>query len=78
MKWNTIFLIVCTMLGIFLIGCWNARELNELGISLVMGLDEEGDDILLTAEVVDPSFTQKDGGECGTRRPCKICPGYRL
>ncbi|GMG96998.1 Ger(x)C family spore germination protein [Tepidimicrobium xylanilyticum] len=57
--------IACVLFLIFIIlltGCWNARELNELGISLVMGLDIEDDKILVTLEVVDPSYAQKSSG----------------
>lgn len=35
-------------------GCWNARELNTLGIALVLGIDFEGEDVLITAEIIEP------------------------
>lgn len=47
------YIIVC----ICLTGCYNARELDQLGISLIMGIDIEDGKILLTAEIVDPAYT---------------------
>ena len=42
------------IMALILAGCWNARELNALGIALIMGLDIENDKVLLTAEVIEP------------------------
>lgn len=42
-----------------LTGCFNAKELDELGISLAMGIDYEDGKILITAEVVDPAFSSE-------------------
>ena len=47
------------LLLVVLTGCWNAQELNELGLSLVMGLDLEDDKVLLTAEVINPTYSQQ-------------------
>lgn len=57
MKNKRVFIFLCIILSVFLTGCINARELDQLGISLVMGLDIENGKILLTAEIVDPSYT---------------------
>lgn len=62
MEKKIIFISLFFILTIFLTGCWNARELSELGISLLMAVDIEGDKILLTAEVVDPTYTQESAG----------------
>ncbi|GJM76971.1 hypothetical protein HMSSN036_91870 [Paenibacillus macerans] len=35
-------------------GCWNRRELNELGIAVAAGVDKEGDHYRLSVQVVDP------------------------
>ena len=48
-------LIILILMTIIQTGCWNARELNALGIALVMGIDVEGEDILLTAEIIEPT-----------------------
>lgn len=42
---------------IFVVGCWDARELNQLGISLAMGFDIEDDKILITAEIINPIYS---------------------
>ena len=61
MRKKIVFIILYIVLEIFLTGCCNARELEELGISLLISLDIENDKVLLTGEVVDPSYTQSDG-----------------
>lgn len=45
-----------------LTGCFDAKELDELGISLIMGIDIEDGKVLLTAEVVDPQYTTDSAG----------------
>jgi len=45
---------------IFLTGCWDARELNQLGISLIMGFDIENDKILITAEIINPVYSLEE------------------
>lgn len=47
-------LAACLLLVPILSGCWDRRELNEIGISLAMGIDKEGNEYRVTAQVVDP------------------------
>jgi len=42
-------------LSLLLTGCWDRRELNELAITLAMGIDKVDDEYRLTAQVVVPS-----------------------
>ncbi len=58
-------LILYAILIIVLTGCWDARELDKLGISLIMGFDIENEKVLLTAEVINPTSSQNEanGGE---------------
>lgn len=58
-------LILYAILIIVLTGCWDARELDNLGISLIMGFDIENEKVLLTAEVINPTSSQNEanGGE---------------
>lgn len=42
-----IFLLVTT-------GCWNRRELNTLAIAVGMGIDKEGDEYVVSFQVVNP------------------------
>ncbi len=74
MKRKLICLALSFVLIFSLTACWNARELNTVGISLAMGLDIEGDKILVTFEIVNPSYTQKNhgGGDVG---PVKYVQG---
>ncbi|MBB6637043.1 Ger(x)C family spore germination protein [Cohnella thailandensis] len=44
-------------------GCWDRRELNELGISMAMGIDKAGDEYRVSIQVVQPgAVAQKTGG----------------
>ena len=53
---------------ISLTGCFDANELDELGISLILGFDVVEDKLLITAEVVDPQYSSSssDTGEGST------------
>lgn len=46
-----VFLILIPLLT----GCWDKRELNEIGIVLAMGIDKVEDEYRVTAQVVVPS-----------------------
>lgn len=56
------------LLGVFIIliltGCWNRRELNEMAITYGLGIDKDGDDFVVTAQVINPEqvSSQKGGG----------------
>ncbi|MEJ9228378.1 Ger(x)C family spore germination protein [Peribacillus butanolivorans] len=63
----TIFIMLIVFL-LFTTGCWNRRELNELAITLAIGLDSTKDgQYLVTAQVVNPGElpTGKGGGGSG-------------
>ncbi|MGE7764005.1 Ger(x)C family spore germination protein [Peribacillus sp. NPDC096540] len=63
----TIFIMLIVFL-LFTTGCWNRRELNELAITLAIGLDSTKDgQYLVTAQVVNPGelATGKGGGGSG-------------
>lgn len=45
-------LLLCTLL--FVTGCWNRRELNDLAITLGMGIDKQGQKYKVTVQVVVP------------------------
>jgi len=53
--------ILCTLL---LTGCWDRRELNDIGIVVAMGLDKDNmtGDIIVTFQMVRPGALKKDGG----------------
>ncbi|GJM82919.1 hypothetical protein HMSSN139_54150 [Paenibacillus sp. HMSSN-139] len=56
-----LFCIVAALLA----GCWNRRELNELGIAVAAGVDKEGDRYRLTVQVVDPGQVTAQKGASG-------------
>ncbi|MEK4079905.1 Ger(x)C family spore germination protein [Solibacillus sp. FSL K6-1126] len=58
------YMIILIILNFILTGCWDKRELNELAITLALGIDKvEGEDEYeVTAQVVVPSaVSMKDG-----------------
>lgn len=64
------------MLIVFLLlttGCWNGRELNELAITLAIGLDRTMDgQYLVTAQVANPGEVATGKGGGGTSSPVII------
>lgn len=57
MKKKIMVLIFYMIAVISLTGCFDANELDELGISLILGFDVVEDKLLITAEVVDPQYS---------------------
>ena len=49
-------IIICFLAVALLSGCWNSRELNELGIVVGVGIDkgEADNSVKITAQVVKP------------------------
>ncbi|GGD76530.1 Ger(x)C family spore germination protein [Paenibacillus nasutitermitis] len=48
-------ILILSLLALCLTGCWDRRELNELGIELGTGYDKIGDQYHVSVQVVDPS-----------------------
>ncbi|MEY8349228.1 Ger(x)C family spore germination protein [Bacillus cereus] len=74
MKRYFTMLIILLVFLIFTTGCWNRRELNELAITLALGIDRTmNGQYLVTAQVVNPGevATTKGGGS-GSRSPVVI------
>ncbi|MEW9671775.1 Ger(x)C family spore germination protein [Ammoniphilus sp. 3BR4] len=74
---KTAYLLSLAMICImFLTGCWNRRELDQLAISLAMGIDKEGDQYVVTHQVVNPSeVASSKGGGGGTATPVTMYQG---
>ncbi|MBT2618876.1 MULTISPECIES: Ger(x)C family spore germination protein [unclassified Bacillus (in: firmicutes)] len=71
MKRSFPILIMLITFLLFTTGCWNRRELNELAITLAMGLDITRDgQYLVTAQVVNPGEVAAKGG--GSHSPVVI------
>ncbi|NRD80107.1 Ger(x)C family spore germination protein [Bacillus sp. BRMEA1] len=67
-----IFLMI-SILTVFLTGCWNRRELNELGIALAMGFDKaKNGEIHVSVQVVDPGMISQQKGGGGQGAPVTI------
>lgn len=65
MKGKIILLIIYIMSIITLTGCFDANELDELGITLIMGIDLQDDKVLLTAEVIDLQYSSEGSSQGG-------------
>ena len=59
-------MFVLLILSLFLTGCWDRRELNELAITLAIGIDKVEDEYQVTAQVVVPSEVSMKGNMGGT------------
>ncbi|MFJ8236168.1 Ger(x)C family spore germination protein [Ureibacillus sp. NPDC094379] len=55
------------ILSLFLTGCWDRRELNQLAITLAMGIDKVEDEYQVTAQVVVPSEVSMKGSTGSTK-----------
>lgn len=56
-------IFILLILILFLSGCWDKRELNELAITVAMGIDKIDDEYLVSVQVAVPSeLTSKGGG----------------
>ncbi|WP_194841348.1 Ger(x)C family spore germination protein [Salinibacillus xinjiangensis] len=45
---------VIIILTVLLSGCWDARELSDIAIATALGVDKEGDQILVSAQILNP------------------------
>ncbi|AET59089.1 Ger(x)C family spore germination protein [Paenibacillus terrae] len=55
MKSVTCTILIFSLLASLLTGCWDRTELNEIGITVGLGVDKDGDQIRVSAQVVVPS-----------------------
>ncbi|WP_159885309.1 Ger(x)C family spore germination protein [Paenibacillus puerhi] len=54
-------------------GCWNRKELNELGITSALGFDYQNGRIQVTAQVMDPGeISNRSGGSSSGRAPVTL------
>jgi spore germination protein KC len=59
--------LILVLNTLFLSGCWDAREINELGLVMAVGVDKgKGDGLFtVTAQVAKPSSAAGQGGKSG-------------
>ncbi|CAG7655932.1 Ger(x)C family spore germination protein [Paenibacillus allorhizosphaerae] len=48
-------LLALVLLGAVTTGCWNRRELNDLAITVALGIDKIGNEFRVSAQLVNPS-----------------------
>lgn len=66
MKRKLFAVVLCI---VFLIGCWDRRELNDLGIVQAVGFDKDSmtGDIIMTCQIIRPGALKQEGG--GKKNP---------
>lgn len=62
-----IIAIILALNTIFLTGCWDSRELNELGLVMAVGVDKKkgSNEFTVTVQVAKPSSASGQGGKSG-------------
>lgn len=62
-----IIAVFLTLNTIFLSGCWDMRELNELGLVMAVGIDKAKDsgNFIVTAQIAKPQSAASQGGKGG-------------
>ncbi|UII58406.1 Ger(x)C family spore germination protein (plasmid) [Cytobacillus spongiae] len=48
-------LSVLITFSLILSGCWNSRELDDIGIAVALGFDKAGDEVLVSVQLVNPA-----------------------
>ncbi|WHH57776.1 Ger(x)C family spore germination protein [Petroclostridium sp. X23] len=67
-----IAVILILIPSLWLTGCWNSREINELGFVLSIGLDKAGDGFKVTAQIASPdTFSKTPSGSASTQKDKK-------
>ncbi|WP_028560387.1 Ger(x)C family spore germination protein [Paenibacillus pinihumi] len=61
-RWTQRLLLAALML-MTLTGCWGREEMNQLGIIMGLGIDREGEDIKVSAQVVIPAGVSSNTGK---------------
>ncbi|MHB9096100.1 MAG: Ger(x)C family spore germination protein, partial [Eubacteriales bacterium] len=61
-------LITILIFNIFISGCWNKRELNQLAVVMGTGIDSTPDgQVSLTVQIVRPEQMKSESGGGGTQ-----------
>ncbi|REE89026.1 spore germination protein KC [Paenibacillus taihuensis] len=61
--------LLLLLLTLPITGCWDRREMNELGIALGMGIDRVDDKYVVTVQVVKPGQVAEQKGATGAESP---------
>lgn len=68
--------LVLWLISVFILmtvtGCWNRIELNELAVSVAMGIDKKGNQFLISHQVVNPGAIASKGGASSTDAPITL------
>lgn len=52
---NTAVLLFVVVSSVLLTSCWDRHELNDLAIVDMIGLDKQGDDFIISLQIIDPA-----------------------
>lgn len=67
--------LVFLLISFLLSACWNRRELNVLGIVAGIGFDIKNNDIVVSAQVIEPGEVTTQQGGTGGRAPVVLYSG---
>lgn len=59
---KVLILLLAVLVLVPISGCWNRRELNNIGILGAIGIDIEGEKVIVTAEIIRPKNLGESGG----------------
>ncbi|WP_070121006.1 Ger(x)C family spore germination protein [Bacillus marinisedimentorum] len=78
-RYRKIILIILAA-AVFLTGCWNRRELNELAIGVAIGIDKQDEGYKFTAQIINPGKVagKEAGGDSRTNVQTFIGEGKTL
>lgn len=65
MRYRTLAMILVILFALLIAGCWNRRELRNLGFIGAVGLEKADNGVKLTVELIKPE--RKGGGKAGER-----------
>lgn len=65
--------LLAVMISLLLAGCWDLKEINEIGFTVGLGIDKDGDDYQITTQIALPALLEGSGG--GEEPPVWVVSG---
>ncbi|TCM99037.1 spore germination protein KC [Paenibacillus sp. BK033] len=72
-KLRTVIIVLVAAMSCFMLsGCWNRRELNELAVSVAVGVDKKGDGIILSDQILNAGAISGQSNRSSTSAPVNL------
>lgn len=65
--------VFAVLISLLLAGCWDKKEINEIGFTVGLGIDKDGDDYQITTQIALPALLEGSGG--GEEPPVWVVSG---